>query len=113
MIRLALVLLTLGVNAFAGEVEWARFKGTVKEVNLKERTVKLQNKDGDLFTVPVDFQVKIVDKKNVLRELKDLELDDPVTLIKVISEKPKEDSEGLVPYSGGMNPEPEKQRRNK
>ncbi len=108
----AAVLLTLGVNAFAGEVEWTRFKGTVKAVNLKSPSITLQNSDGDLFTVPIDYQVKIIDKKNVLHVIKDVEIDDKITLLRVISEKPVEDTEGLVPYRGldGPDPEPKKKK---
>lgn len=103
--RLTLILLTLSLNAFA-DVEWTRFKGTVKAVNLKAHTLTIQNTDGDLFTIPIDYQVTIVDRKNVMRDLKDVQFDTKVVLLRVISEKPtalEESDPGLVPYRG-MDP---------
>lgn len=78
-------------------VEWTRLTGKVKGINLKESAVTIQMKDGDLLVVPIDYQVKIVNKHDELRGLKQLELDEKVTLIRVPADKPVEDTEGLVP----------------
>lgn len=78
-------------------VEWTRLTGVVKTVNLRDSTVTIQNRDGDLLTVPVDYQVKVNTKHEELRALKDLVLDEKIVLIRVVSEKPKDDTEGLQP----------------
>ncbi len=99
MIRFALLLLLASV-ANATDLDWTRFSGTVKSINLKASTITIQNKDGDLFTIPVDYQVKIIDGKAIKR-LQDISLDNKVTLIRTPSEKPKEDMpDDLVPYKG-------------
>ena len=97
------VLVVIGslVSLVFGDVEWTRFKGTVKAINLKASTITIQNSDGDVFTVPIDYQVLITDtKRKAPHVLKDIQLNDKVTLIKVISDKPKEDYDDLVPYRG-------------
>lgn len=76
-------------------LEWTRLSGVVKAINLRDSTVTIQNRDGDLLTVPVDYQVKVIEKKGELRALKDLALDEKIILTRVVSEKPKEDAEGL------------------
>jgi len=78
-------------------VEWTRLTGTVKGINLKDSAIVIQMKDGDILTVPVDYQVKIVNKHNELRGLKQVELDEKVTLTRVPADKPIEDTEGLAP----------------
>jgi hypothetical protein len=94
----ALVALVLLIKAaFAADVEWSRLRGTVKAVNLKAQTVTIQNSEKDLLTVPIDYQVKIVAKGDALRALKDLELDERITLYRTLADQPKEDTEGLVP----------------
>jgi hypothetical protein len=77
-------------------VEWTRFSGTVKVINLKNNTLTLQEKNGDLLYVPIDYQIKILEKGDELRALKDLKLDDKVTLIKVQADAPAEDTAGLA-----------------
>lgn len=93
-----LVLLAAAVSCAPG-VEWTRFQGTVKSINLKAQTVTLADKSGDLITVPVDYQVKII-QKNAVKRLQDISLDDKVTLIKTPAEPQIEDNSGLVPYRG-------------
>lgn len=81
-------------------LEWTRLSGTVKSVNLKDQTVTIENREGDLFTVPVDYQVRIKTKSEPDRlgmELKGLKLDDKITLTRIATEKPHDDTEGLVP----------------
>ena len=78
-------------------LEWTRLSGTVKSVNLKDQTVTIQNRDGDLLTVPVDYQVTMIEKHDEMRSLKTLHLDEKITLTRVIAEKPHDDAEGLVP----------------
>ena len=95
----------LMVIAVALCVEWTRFSGTVKAVNLKASTVTLQDKNGDLFTIPVDYQVNIVEKSGDIRALKDVHLDEKVTLTRIQFEQPKEDTEGLA------QPEPSQRGR--
>ena len=99
------------VIAGASEVEWTRFIGRVKAINLKAQTVTIQDRDGNLYTIPVDYQVKMLNKEHELLTLKNLDIDQKITLIRVPAEAPRDDSEGLVPF-GGV-PEPETQRRNK
>lgn len=78
-------------------LEWTRLAGTVKSVNLKDSTVTIQNRDGDLLTVPVDYQVSMIAKHDELRSLKSLKLDEKITLTRIQADKPREDSEGLAP----------------
>jgi hypothetical protein len=78
-------------------VEWTRLTGVVKAINLRDSTVTLQNRDGDLLTVPVDYQVKIMEKHDEMRDLKHLNLDEKVTLTRIVADKPKEESDGLTP----------------
>lgn len=66
-------------------VDWTRFSGTVKSVNPKESTVTIETRDGDLLVIPVDFQVKITEKRGEIRPLSGLKLDEKVTLIRVQS----------------------------
>jgi hypothetical protein len=76
-------------------LQWTRLTGKVKGVNLKDSSVTIQNRDGDLLTVPVDWQVNIVEKKTGLvhgGSVKDLKLDENITLINTPSEKPKEET---------------------
>ncbi len=81
-------------------VEWTRFKGTVKGINLKTQTLTLSDPDGDLLSVPIDHQVKIWEKK-VQKRLQDVELDSKVTLIKTPADQATETNPGdLVPYKG-------------
>ena len=82
-------------------LEWTRFSGVVKAVNLKAASVTIQNTDGDLLTIPIDYQVRIGGKKGETRTLKELQLDDKVTLIRIPADKPVEETEGLVPVQRG------------
>ena len=78
-------------------IEWVRFSGTVKAINLKTSTITIQNRDGDLITIPIDYQVQIADKGGDIRQLKALVLNEKVTLTRTPSEPPKDDTEGLAP----------------
>ena len=80
-------------------IEWTRLSGTVKSKNLRESTLTIQNKDGDFLVVPIDYQVQVAvgKKRPVVKEPKDIRLDDIVTLIRTPADKPKDDTEGLVP----------------
>jgi hypothetical protein len=77
-------------------VDWVRIAGTVKAVNLKAQAVVVENKDGDLFTIPVDFQVKLTDKGGEPKFLKDLQLNEKVILTKTVADLPKDDTEGMA-----------------
>ena len=78
-------------------IDWTRFVGTVKAVNLKSSTVTIQLKGGDLVTIPVDYQVKLQEKDGELRGLKNLVLDEKVTLLRVPAEPPApEDMTGMA-----------------
>ncbi len=85
-------------------IDWTRLSGTVKAINLRDATVTIQNRDGDLLIVPVDYQVKMTAKHDETRDLKHLALDEKVTLIRIVSEKPKELPEGMAPpeYKAGV-----------
>lgn len=84
--------LTILVVAACVCVEWTRFTGTVKSVDLKKSTVTIQIKGGDILTIPVDYQVKIIEKHDESRDLKHLELDEKITLINTPSDQPKQES---------------------
>lgn len=92
------VLLTAAVVC-APAVDWTRFQGTVKSINLKAQTLTLAESSGDLFTIPIDYQVKIIEKKAIKR-LVDIELDAKVTLVRTPAEPTLDDNVGLVPYKG-------------
>lgn len=85
------------VNGWAVDVEWTRLRGTVKAINLKSSSLTIQNGDGDLISVPIDYQVKILEKRGDITTLGRLQLDQKVMLIRIPIEKPKEELEGLVP----------------
>jgi hypothetical protein len=80
------------ISAICMCVGWTRLTGRVKGINLKDSTVTIQDRDNDLLTIPVDYQVKIIEKHDELRDLKHLVLDDKITLINTPAEKPKDDS---------------------
>lgn len=69
-------------------IDWTRFSGTVKALNMKESTVTIENRDGDLIVIPIDFQVKITEKRGEIRPLSGLALDEKVTLTRVQSTEP-------------------------
>ncbi len=69
-------------------IDWTRFSGTVKAINLEKSTVTIQNRDGDLFVIPIDYQVKVSEKHGELRGLTSLELDEKVTLIRIPKTEP-------------------------
>lgn len=102
-VLIVLAICVLASFGHCAEVDWTRFTGKVKAVNLKASTVTIQNAEGDLFTVPVDYQVNVIigkGKNAASKGLKDVTLDDRITLIRTPAEKPKDDVEGLVPYRG-------------
>lgn len=90
-------ILAAAVVACSPGVEWTRLKGRVKAVNLKSHSLTIENKDGDLLTIPIDYQVKMMDKAGVLHVLKDIQLDDKLILTRTPEEQPLEDGSGLVP----------------
>lgn len=74
-------------------IDWTRIRGTVKNINQKTKTVAIQNRDGDVLTVPIDEDVKIVLGKADEVTFKDIKLDQRVTLIRIPTEpKPKDES---------------------
>jgi hypothetical protein len=92
------LIFTLAVCAAC--IDWTRLTGTVKSVNLKDSTVTIENRDGDLLTIPVDYQVTMKEKHDELRGLRTLHLDEKITLTRIQAEKPVED------FSGMAQPEP-------
>ena len=78
-------------------LQWTRVAGTVKAIDLKDQTVTIQDRDGDLLVVPVDYQVKIRERHGELRGLAQLQLDEKIVLTRVISDKP-------VPDDGATEP---------
>lgn len=102
-ILIIVAICVLAYYAHGADLDWARFTGKVKAINLKASTVTIQNDEGDLFTIPVDYQVTLIigkGKHAASKGLKDVLLDDRITLIRTPAEKPKDDMEGLVPYRG-------------
>jgi len=77
-------------------LEWTRLSGTVKSVDQTQSTITIQNKEGDLLTVPIDYQVTIMEKHDELRSMKTVRLDEKVVLTRIRSDKPKEDYEGMA-----------------
>lgn len=73
-------------------VDWTRLCGTVKAINLKDSTVTIQNRDGDLISIPIDYQVKITEKHGEMRSLQNLKLDEKITLIRIQSLPIKDES---------------------
>lgn len=74
-------------------IDWTRLSGTVKAVNFKAATITIQNRDGDLFTVPIDYQVTISERNGDLKGIKSLRLDEKVTLLRVPADPVKEEPE--------------------
>ncbi len=77
-------------------VDWTRLSGIVKATNLKTQTVTLLNRDGDLLTIPVDYEVQIVEKNEGKRDLAHLKLDEKVTLLRVPEDRPPDDTTGMA-----------------
>ncbi len=71
---------------------WTRLSGKVKIINLRDSSVTIMTRDGDLLTIPYDYQVKIFEKHGEMRELKNLALDEKITLINTPADKPKDES---------------------
>ena len=95
------IVIGLAVWVFAAPVEWTRFKGTVKALDQKAKKVTLANKDGDIFTVLVDNDVIVVVGKEE-RQLKDVGLDDKVTLLRIPkADPPKEQEESFQEMNRG------------
>ena len=89
----------LGDFALATDVQWSRFRGTVKSINGKTSSLTIQNKEGDLFTIKVDEDVEIVSGKEV-KKLRDIAIDDKVVLVYMPkAPAPKDPDE---PESGGV-----------
>jgi hypothetical protein len=86
----------LVIVACAVCVEWTRLSGTVKGIDLQHSTVTIQDRDGYLLTVPVDYQVKIMEKHDEMRDLKHLVLDEKIMLTRMLMEKPVEDTTGMA-----------------
>lgn len=84
--------LVIGVVVCAACIDWTRLSGTVKTINLKDGTVTIQNRDKDLLTIPIDYQVKITEKHGELRTLQNLQLDENITLIRIQSAPIKDDT---------------------
>lgn len=86
-------------------VQWTRLTGKVKGINLKDSTVTIMDRDGDLLTIPVDYQIKLIEKHDEARDLKHLELDEKITLIRTPQDMPVEDTTGMA------QPEPSQRGR--
>lgn len=77
----SLLFIPLFLNA---DVQWTRLKGIVRSMDHKAQKVTIQNADGDLFTVTVTPDVHISDgKTDAQLMLKDIHLDEKVTLISI------------------------------
>lgn len=86
-------------------VQWTRFTGVVKALNLRESSLTLELKGGEIVTIPVDYQVKIKTKKDsVVRQLKDLELDDKVVVTQIPAAEPPKDETFQEMNSGAFRP---------
>ena len=79
------------VAACVACIDWTRLSGVVKAINLKDSTVTIQMKDGAILTVPVDYQVKITERHGEMRGMKNLELDEKITLIRIPAAQPTQE----------------------
>ncbi len=85
-------------------VEWTRLAGKVKAINLRDSTVTIQDHDGDLMTVPIDYQVVIMRNKNeLMKNARYLALDDKIILIRTPQEKPADDTNGMAQPESGQH----------
>lgn len=89
--------LIVAVMATCTCLEWTRLKGIVKSVNLQDSTVTIETRDKDIFVVPKDYQVDIIEKHGEMRELKTLTLGEVITLTRTLKAKPLSDSDQPMP----------------
>lgn len=75
---LAPVIILTG-SLFASDVQWTRFKGIVKALDLDKSRVTMMDDAGDLIGVPVDGNVRIFLGKDQVA-LDKLKLDDKIQL---------------------------------
>lgn len=78
-IFLALFLASLISTAYAADIQWTRFKGQVKALDLKANRITLQNKEGDLVGVFIDGDVRISRGSNEVA-LGDVQMDDKIVV---------------------------------
>jgi Cu/Ag efflux protein CusF len=91
--RIKPFLLAVAVAAVcAQEVQWTRFRGVVKGLDLKANRVTIQNGERDLVTIQVTDDVKVQRGKDDVK-LGDIRLDDKVVLVHIPTDKPKEPKE--------------------
>lgn len=74
-----IAIMMMAATAFASDVSWTRFKGTVKMLDLDKNRVTIQNESSDLITIPVDGNVRIFEGKDQVA-LDKLKLDDKIML---------------------------------
>jgi len=100
-ILMVLAAIVIGSTVVLAEVSWTRLNGKVKGINGKTSQITIQNKEDDLLTVKVDSDVTIIrDKAQVT--LKDITIDDKVTLMYLPRPATQKDAE--EPPEGSIYP---------
>jgi hypothetical protein len=94
--KIVSLLVLLSLPAAAADVEWSRFVGRAKLLNMAEQKIGILNSDGDLVIVPVTRDVRIYVGKEELA-LNRIPLHSKVTLIRIPELRINSDTEGLVP----------------
>ena len=99
--KVFMLLLFLVAMANASDVNWTRFTGKVKSIDLKSSKITIQNAEGDLITVKFDDDVMLYQGKTS-KVLSDIGMDEKVTLV-YMPRPPKPKEAGEEP-SGGFYP---------
>lgn len=89
-------------------VDWTRFVGRVKKVDLQNSAVTIENNDGDILTVPYDYQVTIFVGDEPVHDLKALvqvKRNAKITLTRTPQEKPVSDND-MTGMAQPEHPEP-------
>jgi Cu/Ag efflux protein CusF len=88
----------LAGSLMASDVQWTRFRGTVKALDLDKGRVTIQDESGDLLGIPVDANVRIFEGKDQV-SIDKLQLDAKIQLqyipvnqkaLQALQETPKE-----------------------
>ena len=84
------------VSVNASDVSWTRFKGSVKQIDLKANTIQIQDNEGNLVKLKVDEDVMLLKGKETVL-LSNVGVDEKVTLVYMPRPpKPKDTSDEPV-----------------
>jgi hypothetical protein len=96
---MVIIAILISLAPLSADVQWSRLNGTVKGINGKRSEITVQNKEGDLLTITVTDDVSIVRKKDVVK-LKDVAIDDRVTLVNIPKAPAPKEGEDENAYTG-------------